>query len=103
MKEIIFEFLELKSLSGKVEVANIKEDLAELIYSRFGGLKYKLLAEKIYKSPSPCELDEGEVELLKGMVSPETSYLPNKVSDALMALLEKEGKERGGLPSRPRL
>ena len=86
MKEINFEFLELKSLSGKVEVANIKEDLAELIYSRFGGLKYKLLAEKIYKSPSPCEL----VELLKGMVSPETSYLPNKVSDALMALLEKE-------------
>ena len=64
MKEINFEFLELKSLSGKVEVANIKEDLAELIYSRFGGLKYKLLAEKIYKSPSPCELDEGEVELL---------------------------------------
>ena len=49
MKEINFEFLELKSLSGKVEVANIKEDLAELIYSRFGGLKYKLLAEKIYK------------------------------------------------------
>ena len=90
MKEINFEFLELKGLSGKVEVANIKEDLAELIYSRFGGLKYKLLAEKIYKSPSPCELDEGEVELLKGMVSPETSYLPNKVSDALMALLEKE-------------
>ena len=90
MKEINFEFLELKSLSGKVEVANIKEDLAELIYSRFGGLKYKLLAEKIYKSPSPYELDEGEVELLKGMVSPETSYLPNKVSDALMALLEKE-------------
>ena len=26
--------------------------------SRFGGLKYKLLAEKIYKSPSPCELDD---------------------------------------------
>ena len=89
MKKINFEFLKLKSLSGKVEVANIKEELAELIYSRFGGLKYKLLAEKIYKSPSPCEFDKGEIEL-KGMVSPEASYLPNKVSDALMALLEKE-------------
>lgn len=88
--KINFEFLELKSLSGKVEVANIKEDLAELIYSRFGGLKYKLLAEKIYKSPSPCELDEREVELLKGIASPETGYLPNKVSDALIASLERE-------------
>ena len=90
MKKINFDFFKFKSLSGKVEVANIKEELAELIYSRFGGLKYKLLAEKIYKSPSPCEFDKGEIELLKGMVSPEASYLPNKVSDALMALLEKE-------------
>lgn len=91
MKEINFEFLELKSLSGKVEVANIKEDLAELIYSSFGGLKYKLLAEKIYKSSSPCELDEGEVGLLRGMVSPESAWLPNKVADALRELLDGEG------------
>ena len=90
MKKINFEYLKFKSLSGKVEVANIKEELAEIIYYRFGGLKYKLLAEKIYKSPSPCEFDKGDIELLKGMVSPEASYLPNKVSDALMALLEKE-------------
>lgn len=90
MKKVNFEFVVMRTISGKEEVGNIKEDLAELIYSRFGGLKYKLLAEKIYKSPSPCELDEGEVELLKGVVSPEAGYLPNKFSDALMALLEKE-------------
>lgn len=89
MKKINFEFFKLKSLSGKVEVANVKENLAELIYSHLGGLKYKLLAEKIYKSPSPCELDETEVELLKRLVSPETGLFSNKLSDALRVLLEE--------------
>lgn len=88
MKKINFEFLKIKSLSGKVEVANVKENLAELIYSRLGGLKYKLLAEKIYKSPSPCELDETEVKLLKGLVSPENDLFSNKLSDALMEALD---------------
>lgn len=90
MKKIDFEFLEVKSLSGKVEVTNVKEDIAELIYSRLGGLRYKLLAEKIYKSPSPCELDDSEVELLKGLVSPESNLFCNKLSDALREVLGME-------------
>ncbi len=90
MKKINFEFLELKSLSGKPEVANVKEMVADTIYSRCGGLKYKLLAEKIYKSPSPCELDDTEVELFKNLVSPESDLFSNKVSDALRELLEKD-------------
>ena len=90
MKKVNFEFLELKSLSGKVEVANVKEDLAELIYSRLGGLKYKLLAEKIYKSESPCELDDSEVEILKQLVSSDSGLFSNKLADALRELLEKE-------------
>lgn len=90
MKKINFEFLELKSLSGKIELANVKEDIAELIYSRMGGLKWKLLAEKIYKSSSPCELDDGEMELLLQLVSPDAGLFSNKVSDALRELLEKK-------------
>lgn len=90
MKKINFEFLELKSLSGRSEVANVKEMVADTIYSRCGGLKYKLLAEKIYKSPSPCELDDTEVELFKNLVSPESDLFSNKVSDALRELLEKD-------------
>ena len=64
--------------------------VADTIYSRCGGLKYKLLAEKIYKSPSPCELDDTEVELFKNLVSPESDLFSNKVSDALRELLEKD-------------
>lgn len=90
MKKVNFESIELKSLSGRSEVVNVKENLAELIYSRLGGLKYKLLAEKIYKSPSPCALEETEVELLKGLVAPETELFSNKLADALRELLEKE-------------
>lgn len=89
MKKINFEFLVLKSLSGKVEVANVKEVVAELIYSRMGGLKWKLLAEKIYKSKSPCELDDGEVELLQQIVATDAGFFSNKLSDALRELLEK--------------
>lgn len=90
MKKINFELIELKSLSGRSEMVNVKESLAELIYSRLGGLKNKLLAEKIYKSSGPCELEETEVELLKGLVAPETELFSNKLADALRELLEKE-------------
>lgn len=79
----------MKSLSGQSEVANIKESMAELIYSRMGGLKWKLLAEKIYKSPSPCELDDNEVGLLEQLVTPESEFFSNKLSDALRELLEE--------------
>ena len=89
MKKINFEFLELKSISGKSEVANVKEMVSEQIYSHLGGLKWKLLAEKIYKSPSPCELDDTEAELLQQIVTPDAGFFSNKLSDALRELLEK--------------
>lgn len=91
MKKVNFEFLELKSLSGKVEVANLKEFIADQIYSMCSGLKYKLLAEKIYKSPSPCELDDEEVKSLLKLSNIESGVFSNKVADALRELVEKEG------------
>lgn len=80
----------MKTLSGKIEIANVKEAVSELIYSRLGGLKYKLLAEKIYKSRGNCELDDNEVGLLKELASPESGFFSNKLSDALLDILEKE-------------
>lgn len=44
MKKINFEFVVMKTISGKEEVGNIKENVAESIYARCSGLKYKLLA-----------------------------------------------------------
>lgn len=89
MKKINFEFVELTTISGKKEVANIKELVAESIHASCSGLKYKLLAEKIYKSPSPCELEDEEVKLLARLASMEGGIFSNKVSGALMTLLEK--------------
>lgn len=80
----------MKTISGKEEVGNIKENVAESIYARCSGLKYKLLAEKIYKSPSPCELEDEEVELLAKLANMESGIFSNKVSDTLRELLEKE-------------
>ena len=90
MKKINFEFVVMKTISGKEEVGNIKENVAESIYARCSGLKYKLLAEKIYKSPSPCELEDVEVELLAKLANMESGIFSNKVSDTLRELLEKE-------------
>ncbi len=90
MKKINFEFVVMKTISGKEEVGNIKENVAESIYARCSGLKYKLLAEKIYKSPSPCELEDEEVELLAKLANMESGIFSNKVSDTLRELLEKE-------------
>lgn len=90
MKKINFEFVVMKTISGKEEVANIKELVAESIYASCSGLKYKLLAEKIYKSPSPCELEDEEVELLAKLANMESGIFSNKVSDTLRELLEKE-------------
>lgn len=89
--KINFEFVVMRTISGKEEVANIKELVAESIYASCSGLKYKLLAEKIYKSPSPCELEDEEMKLLARLANMESGIFSNKVSDALMALLEKEG------------
>ena len=89
--KINFEFVVMRTSSGKEDVGNIKELVAESIYASCSGLKYKLLAEKIYKSPSPCELEDEEVKLLARLASIESGIFSNKVSDALMALLEKEG------------
>jgi len=88
--KINFEFVVMRTISGKEEVGNIKELVAESIYASCSGLKYKLLAEKIYKSPSPCELEDEEMKLLARLASMESGIFSNKVSDALMALLEKE-------------
>lgn len=90
MKKVNFEFVVMKTISGKVEVDNIKEIVAESIYARCSGLKYKLLAEKIYKSPSPCELEDEDVKLLAKLASMESGIFSNKVSDTLRELLEKE-------------
>ena len=90
MKKVNFEFVMMKTISGKEEVANIKELVAESIYASCSGLKYKLLAEKIYKSPSPCELEDEEVELLAKLANMESGIFSNKVSDTLTSLLEKE-------------
>nr|DAQ93337.1 MAG TPA: hypothetical protein [Caudoviricetes sp.] len=87
--EINFEFVVMKTISGNEEVGNIKELVAESIYARCGGLKYRLLAEKIYKSPSPCELEDEEVELLARLARAESGIFSNKVADALRELLEK--------------
>lgn len=83
MKTINFEKFELKSLSGRIDVLDVKEAFAELIYAHLGGLKYKLLAEKIYKSNGDCELDDLECELLATIAAPESGYLSNKFADAI--------------------
>ena len=87
--KVNFEFLKTKKLSGDIQIINIRESLAELIYERFAGLKYKLLAEKIYKE-TPCELTDIEIDLLKSIANHDNGILSAKIVDAINdALIEK--------------
>lgn len=88
--KVNFEFLKTRKLSGDIQIINIRESLAELIYERFAGLKYKLLAEKIYKE-TPCELTDIEIDLLKSIANHDNGILSAKIVDAINeALIEKK-------------
>ena len=85
--------LEVKSLSGVSKFMSVRETLAELIYERMGGLKFKLLAEKIYKE-SPCDLSDEEVNILKSFASHDSGILSAKISDAIINTLNRnDGKD----------
>lgn len=83
-----FKELQLKSLSGQIIVIDVREIIAEQIYSKLGGLKFKLLAEKIYRSEGDFEIDEKEAEALGVLVADDSEFFNNKVSDAIKAQLE---------------
>lgn len=87
--EVNFEKLEIRSLSGRAQLVNIRESLAEHIYERMGGLKYKLLAEKIYKE-SPCDLSDSEIELLKNVVNHDNPLLSSKMVDGILNTIGNE-------------
>lgn len=88
MKILNFKALQLKSLSGDVTVLDLREIIAEQIYSKLGGLKFKLLAEKIYRSEGDFEVDEKEIEALGMLVADDSEFFNNKVADAIRAQLE---------------
>lgn len=82
MKKVNFERLRMRSLSGLVEEVDAREYLGEVIYARLGGLRNKLLAEKIFKSEGDCELTEEEAETLRGVLAKD--LFSAKLTDALL-------------------
>ncbi|WP_059026749.1 hypothetical protein [Gabonibacter massiliensis] len=85
--KINFEKLKVKSLSGVVTEIDSREGIAEIIYDQTHGLKYKLLAEKIYKSTGVLELDETELNTLNSLL--DTDFFVNKITDAIRDNLVK--------------
>ena len=79
--KINFKELEVKSISGKVTKVDSREGIAEIIYDQTHGLKYKLLAERIYKSTGVMELDDTELSTLNSLL--ETDFFVNKITDAI--------------------
>ena len=79
--KINFKELEVKSISGKVTKVDRREGIAEIIYDQTNGLKYKLLAERIYKSTGVMELDDTELSTLNSLL--ETDFFVNKITDAI--------------------
>lgn len=86
MKTVNFKEFELRGLSGRTEVADVREFLGEAVYARVPGLRAKLLAEKIYKSDGDVELSEDEEAVLKEVA--EGGLFSGKLSDALLESLK---------------
>lgn len=88
MKTLNFKNLQVKTISGNVTEVDLRETVAEQIYSSLGGLKTKLLAEKIYKSEGDFEIDDKEEEIFKALVSDSSEFFNNKVADAIREQLK---------------
>lgn len=89
MKKLNFKQLKLKSISGQITELDLREIVAEQIYSKLGGIKFKLLAEKIYKSEGDFEIDDKQEEVIKLLVSDDSDFFNNKVADAIREQLNK--------------
>ena len=92
MKKLNFKELELKSLGGTLVKVDQRHFIGEMIYANSGGLGYKLLAEKIYRSEGEIELTDAEIKEFSPFFEGETQMLSNKIADAIKAQLEKEDK-----------
>ena len=84
MKKVNFEKLELRSLSGETEEADVRKVAGEVIYARMPGLRMKLLAEKVYKSEGETGLTEDE----EGALREAAELFPGKLRDALLGALD---------------
>lgn len=90
MKKINFKELEIKSLSGKtLAVTDKREEIAEVIYQRTGGLRFKLLAEKIYKEDI-CEFTDQEWEIFAKLIAPDVEVFSSSVCDAVIQAIQEE-------------
>lgn len=74
----------------KSEMVNIRQELAERIYSYGTGIAFYALALKIYNSTQETELDEKEVALLLEFVNLGCS--PNVIDSLNVAINEAKDK-----------
>ena len=70
MKTLNFKELEVYINFAKTEskVIDIRESTADFIYQNYPRMRYKELAEKIFRSDGPFEIDEAEEELLRQII-----------------------------------
>lgn len=82
MKKINFKELRLKSISGKEMIVDAREAVADQIYGNMGGIKCKLLAEKIFKS-EVCVFEDDEWKVFERTLDPEIEFFNAKLRDAI--------------------
>lgn len=89
MKKIDFKNLIVRSISGEVcAQGDYREPIADLIYSKTGGVGYKQLALKIYQE-DVCVLDEREFALLEALIAESNDFFTSKLKDALLSAIEE--------------
>lgn len=74
----------------KTVQVNIKESLADLIYTKVSGVKASSLAHRIYETDGELELSANDVEVLQHC----TELFTGVMSDSLLAALQGQNNEQ---------
>ena len=88
MKKINLSALQLKCLGGKIETANVREVISNLLFNQAMSIPQKRLAEKLYDAKGEIELNEEECSVLLEFVSSEQLGLVLRLKDAICEPLQ---------------
>jgi len=86
MTKISFKEFPLKKGLGSKDhqILDVRESLANLIYSNINGIAALTLAQKIYNSDGETEYDDNEISIIKGVAE---QLCTARMIDSLNALI----------------
>lgn len=88
-----FEQVELKRLSGNVDIVDLRSSLGDMLYNSAMHIPVRKMAEKIYYSKGETEFTKEELDLLKNEIETKDFNLFLRVKEAIIELSTIKNEE----------